>query len=358
MNAFDDSRLDDPVALAAADHLLRRLAGAGARVRAEIDASAPVLEKLGTDGFRPRAVVAAGRDARLVRAVLEPVCPVPFVAWPGPGLPGWAGALDLVVVLGGMDPDPGSVSAASEAVRRGCGLMVACPEDSPIAQASAASRHAIRLPSQSDDQLAAAVAVLQALHQLELGPAVEALAVAATLDDVAVACSPNNDVATNPAKDLALMLADAMPLVWGGSVLAARAARRVVEAVRLASGRPALAADAGHLLPVLVSQRPRDLFADPFDEPTDLRPGLVILDDGGDDPPVVTTRRKLEEAAERHDVRVHVVSHATGSDVARYAALMQSGRYAAAYLGIGLQRYGNADDDENGTGNPAEDPAW
>jgi hypothetical protein len=359
MSFFDDSRLDDPAALEATDHLLRRLAGAGARVRAEIDASEEVLSQLDADGFRPRAIVAAGRDARLVRAVLEPVCPVPFVAWPGPGLPGWTGPLDLVIVLGGNTEDPGAMSAASEAVRRGCGLMVASPEDSPVAQASAGSRHAIRLPSQSDDQLAAAVAVLQGLHQLELGPAVDADAVAAMLDEVAIECSPNNDVASNPAKDLSLMLADALPLVWGGSVLAARAARRVVEAMRLASGRPALAADAGHLLPVLANQPLRDVFADPFDKAEELRPGLVILDDGIDDPSVTDTRRQLEEKAERHDVRVHVVTQANGTDVARYAALTQHGRYAAAYLGIGLGRYGTpVEEAPSVPGNPAEDPAW
>ena len=116
MSSFDDSRLDDPAALEATDHLLRRLAGAGARVRAEIDAAEEVLSKLDSDGFRPRAIVAAGRDARLVRAVLEPVCPVPFVAWPGPGLPGWAGPLDLVIVLGGTAADQEAMSAAV----RGC----------------------------------------------------------------------------------------------------------------------------------------------------------------------------------------------------------------------------------------------
>jgi nucleotide-binding universal stress UspA family protein len=179
------------------------------------------------------------------------------------------------------------------------------------------------------------------------------------LDDVAIECSPNNDVASNPAKDLALMLADALPLVWGGSVLAARAARRVVEAVRLASGRPALAADAGHLLPVLKTQPPRDVFADPFDQAEELRPGLVILDDGIDDPGVTETRRQLEEKAEQHDIRVHVVRQAAGTDVARYAALTQHGRYAAAYLGLGLGRYGTPVGEAPGLpGNPAEDPAW
>ena len=352
---FDDTRLDDPAALRAADQQLRRLAEAGARVRAELDAATPVLAALGTDGFRPRALVAAGRDARLIRAVLEPVCPVPFVAWPGPSLPGWAGALDLVVVLAGATADPGSVSAVTEAVRRGCGLMVACPDESPVSEAAGGSRHAIRLPSQSDDTLAAAVAVLQALHLLDLGPAVEGDAVANTLDDVAVECSPNRDVAANPAKDLALMLADALPLVWGGSVLAARAGRRVVEAIRLASGRPALAADAEHLLPVLANQPPRDLFADPFDQDEEqLRPGLVVLDDGADDPSILDTRQSLLDTAERHDVRVHMVTYANGTDVARYAALTNSGRYAATYLGIGLRRYGITYPAED----PADGPAW
>jgi hypothetical protein len=191
---------------------------------------------------------------------------------------------------------------------------------------------------------------------MELGPVVDAKAVAALLDDVAIECSPNNDVASNPAKDLALMLADALPLVWGGSVLAARAARRVVEALRLASGRPALAADAGHLLPVL-NQPPRDVFADPFDKPAELRPGLLILDDGVDDAGVAEHRRQLEQKAERHDV--HVVTQANGTDIARYAALTQQGRYAAAYLGIGLGRYGTeATETPIVPGNPAVDPAW
>ena len=63
---------------------------------------------------------------------------------------------------------------------------------------------------------------------------------------------------------LAIALADTNPLVWGGSVLAARAARRVAESIRRASGRTALAGDAEHLLPVIEAARPRDVFDDPF----------------------------------------------------------------------------------------------
>src|SRR3954464_11024487 len=117
-----------------------------------------------------------------------------------------------------------------------------------------------------------------------LGPQTDAEEVAKALDDVAVSCSPFRDLSVNPAKMLAIALADATPLVWGGSVLAARAARRIAESMRRASGRTALAGDAEHLLPVIASAPAHDVFEDPFadpgDEPADLRPALVVLDDG------------------------------------------------------------------------------
>src|SRR5580692_8440036 len=106
---FDDTRLDDPESLAEVDTALRGLAEAGARVRHEVNAATDAMAALG-DLLRPRAVVAAGADARLLRAVLEPWCPVPFVAWPGPSLPGWAGALDLVVVIAPGSHNPEAAS--------------------------------------------------------------------------------------------------------------------------------------------------------------------------------------------------------------------------------------------------------
>ena len=106
---FDDTLLDDPDALLAADTELRRIAESGARVRRETDAAAEQLTMLDNTS-RPRAIVAAGSGGRLLRAVLEPSCPVPFVAWSGPGLPGWAGPLDLVVIAA-----PGAVDRATSA---------------------------------------------------------------------------------------------------------------------------------------------------------------------------------------------------------------------------------------------------
>jgi hypothetical protein len=263
---------------------------------------------------------------------------VPFVAWPGPSLPGWAGALDLVVVLAPEGSDTGSASAVAEAVRRGCTLVVACPPRSLVAE-HAAGRHSTVLPTSSGDQLATAVVMLEFLEHLDLGPATDPEAVAAALDEVAVSCSPYRDIANNPAKMLAIALAETTPLVWGGTVLAARAARRIAESVRRSSGRGALAADAEHLLPVIAAAKQRDVFADPFadQDDGDLRPALVVLDDGSADASVREQRGRLTHAAQQRGVRVETVSATeAGNDVARYAALLATGTYAAAYLGVGL----------------------
>lgn len=337
---FDDSRLDDEEALGRADHVLRELAEAGSRVRREADAAheaiaAAVAANAGE--ARPRAVVAAGPDSRLLRAVLEPWCPVPFVAWPGPSLPGWAGTLDLVVVLAPEGGDSGTASAVAEAVRRGCQLVVACPPRSVVAE-HAAGRYTTILPATSGDQLATAVVMLEFLDGLDLGPEADAEAVATALDDVAIECSPYKDLSINPAKLLAIALADSVPLVWGGSILAARAARRVAESFRRSSGRAALAADAEHLLPVLTAARTRDVFADPFDaEDGDLGPALIILDDGSVDASVREQRGRLTHVAQERGVRVETVTSDAGNEVARYAWLLATGTYAAAYLGVGLE---------------------
>src|SRR3954464_14181539 len=240
---FDDSRLDDEAALSSADHVLRPLAEAGARVRREVGGAADAIEEAGAKAAadaRPRAVVAAGPDSRLLRAVLEPWCPVPFVAWPGPSLPGWAGGLGPGVVLAPDGSDSGAASAVAEAVRRGCRVVVACPPSSMVAE-HAAGRDSTVLPTSPGDQLATAVVMLQFLDRLDLGPDADPESVAQALDDVAIACSPYRDLAVNPAKMMAIALGESTPLLGGGSVLAARAARRVAESIRRSSGRTALA---------------------------------------------------------------------------------------------------------------------
>lgn len=338
MAEFDDARLEDSAALEGADGLLRRLAGAGARVRIEADKSAGPIASL--EPAKPRAIIAAGVEARLIRAMLEPTSPVPFVAWPRHGLPGWVGPLDLVVIMAPDGGTPDLVATVREAVRRGCLLLIACPPRSSIAE-HAGSRGTTLLPTSTGDSLAVAVQVLTALCRMHLGPEVDPLTVADAMDRIAEECSPRASLAVNPAKDLAVAMADAQPLVWGGSVLAARASRRVAEALRAATGRPALSADSAELQIVIDAAPERDPFADPFEAAgSDRRPMLLILDDGLGDDAVHVARNRLQGLAEFRDVRVNLVTHHDGSELERYASLLQTGWFAAAYLEVGL-----ADDD-------------
>jgi hypothetical protein len=239
------------------------------------------------------------------------------------------------VVLAPDGSDPGAAAAVAEASRRGCQVVVAAPQASLVGE-HATGRDTTLLPAQTTDQLALAVVMLGFLDQVRLGPGTDAEAVAAALDEVAVACSPYRDLAVNPAKALAIALADSTPLVWGGSALAARAARRVAESLRRASGRTAIGADADHLLPVLEAARPRDVFADPFDGGGESRPALVVLDDGDTEPILVEQRRRLVTVADGRGIRVEVVTATGEAEVARYASLLLQGSYGAEYLRLGL----------------------
>jgi len=321
---FDDSLLDDAGALARSERL-RHLALTGARLRRDhTDEMASVVE--GLSGVRPRSVLVTGAEARLVRAVVEPFCPVPCVAWAMPGLPPWAGSLDLVIVLAGLDSR--LLPACLEALKRGSLLFVVAPQGSPLLDESTS---VAMIPTQDDDPFVAALLVLKVLDLLGLGPALDLDEVADALDSVAESCGPRYGLDANPAKNLACALADHVPLIWGGSVLAARASRRVAEALREATALPALAADDEALLPLILGSRPRDVFADPFEDGSgSMEYCLLILDDGE----YTLQAVDLAQIAEARNLRVEHIRSVPGNPVVRYASLLNQGLFAAAYLGL------------------------
>ncbi|NLE96848.1 MAG: hypothetical protein GX596_02515 [Propionibacterium sp.] len=333
VTVFDDSRLESPDLID--DEGLRNLATSGARIRRAAHPEAlPHLSR----ADRPRGVLAIGPEARLVRAVLEPVCPVPFMAWPGPGLPAWVGPLDLVVIIGDGAPYSWLVDAGSAAARRGARILVAAPERSELARVTQSSGTTLLL-SDGVDATSSAVAVIDLLGQLGIGPAVNLEQVAEAADLVAEECSPVRDLSNNPGKELALQLADHIPLIWGGTVLAGRASRRISEAIRRVSGLPTLAADASEVLAVLRGVERRDPFADPEDGVGN-DPVLVLLDAdkaGRHEGPMA---EELERVADAVGVRVARITSGdaalTSSDVERYVRLLAYGLYGAEYLRIGL----------------------
>jgi len=322
---FDESRLDDPAALGEYGPLYR-LATTGARLREE-SAEEVAGAVAALSDVRPRCVVVIGAEAELI-ATVAAASPVPLVAWTAPGLPTWAGPLDLVVVLAGADE--AELAQCVEAGRRGAMLLVVAAQTSPVIDRFGPAPVVV---TRDDDDLVAALLGLTVLERLGLAPGAAVGAVADACDAAAELSGPRHELGRNPAKELACALADRVPLVYGGSALAGLAAGRIAQALRQATGRPAVAAGAAGLAPLIEAVRPGNLFDDPVEGgQAGWDVCLVCLDEGSPDPGA----DHLTGLAVPRRVRVETIRETARSPVQRYVGLLQSGRYAAAYLGLCL----------------------
>ena len=130
MPVLDEARIDDEEAIAALDsrQTLRSLAMAGAQVRQAIDLTADAgVQRVG-GGDRPRSVLVASLGGSAVVAdvlelLAEPGSPVPVHVRRNLPLPGWVGALDLVVAVSQSGRAEGPLALAAEAARRGASLL-------------------------------------------------------------------------------------------------------------------------------------------------------------------------------------------------------------------------------------------
>lgn len=239
--AIPSSRPDDLTDVDRADPggMLLAVASAPAQVReAATLATEAGLERLAAGG-RPRAVVVAGMGGSgiagdVLAAVAGPGCPVPIFTHRGYGLPGWVGAADLVISVSCSGSTEETVSAAEEAIRRGCQLLAVGGAGSTLAE-QAAQAGAPFVPVRGDRQpraslWALSIPLIVAGDRLGLlaVPAEVFEATARRLELAATSCRPANETFINPAKALALDLAGSLPMVWGSSMLAGTAAYRMV----------------------------------------------------------------------------------------------------------------------------------
>ncbi|MEI2765996.1 MAG: SIS domain-containing protein [Dermatophilaceae bacterium] len=374
MPALDEALLDDEGALAALDSrgALRALATAGAQVRQAVDlcADAGVARLAGTD--RPRSVLVAALGGSAVVAdvlglLAEPGSPVPVNSRQGMPLPGWVGALDLVVAVSHSGRAPGPLALAAEAARRGASLLTVGAPDSPLADVCARAR-GIQVDVPADrtstrtalwSLLAPVVCAADAMGLVEAGPDVLAR-VADRLDAAAEALRPSSEAFVNPAKSLALDLAGGIPVVLGDGPLGGVAARRVAAMLARTARLPVMAGelpdtafdvvalfDGPYTQAWADARRGRadgldELFRDPYlDGEPDPRLRLLALRDADAGEATDAARAELAEAvaATAREAGVRVIEHTAqpGHPLERWADLVSLGDFAATYLALGLR---------------------
>jgi glucose/mannose-6-phosphate isomerase len=232
-------RLDNVTLLEAADPsgMLRQVASSAAQVRESARAAHEAdLSELIAAG-RPRAIVVTGMGGsgiagEVLAAVAGPGCPVQVTTVHDYRLPGWVGAADLVIAVSCSGATEETLSAAGEAVRRGCHLLGVGGLDSPLAAMATQARaafipvKAIGMPRSMLWGLSVPLVVAASKLGLFDMPADAYEAAAAELERVAHLCRPDSEAFVNPAKGLALELSGTLPMIWGTSPLAGVAAFR------------------------------------------------------------------------------------------------------------------------------------
>jgi hypothetical protein len=356
---LDDSLLSDARALMTLDSggVLRAAATAGAQVRS-VAQGALEVGVVDLEGTRPRALVLLRRPGASVSAVgmiaalLGPSCPVPIV--PSDTVPAWVGPLDVVVAHTADGGDVELADSVARAVGRGAEVVLSAPADGPVASAGAGRARLVEpripVPPGLDLPRALAVglvtsAVLGLLGGLE--PHLEPLA--DVLDAEAERNQPGHDPFMNPAKSLALRLAEHTPLICGADPLAAAVAGHAATALATHAGVVAFASDLAGTANATALLRARDraehdIFHDPFDDPAP--PGaqavrLVLIGTGEVDPGTVALRHMALRGLGRDRAAAEVV-HPVDEvpHGARHAGLLRAGLLAsrfdvaAVYLGL------------------------
>ncbi len=362
---IDESRLDDPEALQRLDSwgVLRALAGAGADVRrTRVLAAEAGVDRLADEG-RPRAVlVASVGGAAAVGDVVEllagPSSPVAVATRPNVPLPGWVGPLDLVVAVTASGRAPGPVALAAEAGRRGAALLTVGEAGSPLHDVCARA-HGVHVdpgvPAQRRSSLWSLMipALLGLARARVIDPVDDVLDdVADALDAAAGSFRPASEAFVNPAKDLALFLADTVPVVLGDGPLTGVAAGRAAATLARTAHIPAtwgVLPDAASQVvacfdgPYAGGPGSQDLFADPFiDGPPERRLALLMFRDVLPDPvePGDADRHNLAQAvlesAGESGVAVRSVETEDRAPLARLAGVLALADYTATYLALAL----------------------
>jgi glucose/mannose-6-phosphate isomerase len=344
-------RLDDPALLEAADPggMLRQVASSAAQVRTAVQITGEADLDGVTSGGRPRAIVVTGMGGsgvagEVLAAVAGQGCPAQVAVVHDYRLPGWVGAADLVIAVSCSGGTEETLSAAREAVRRGCRLIAVGGKGSPLTDLAEQAR-APFVPVQSAGQprstlwaLSVPLLVIASrLGVLELPPD-SCESAASALERISHLCRPDSESFVNPGKALALEIAGRLPMIWGTSPLTGVAAYRFACQLNENGKYPGVYGvlpEANHNQVVG--------FDGPFapgspDVPAGGGPAvplrLVLLRDTQEHPQVTRRREESARLATDRGIEVTELAAEGSQPLERLASLVQLIDYATVYLGI------------------------
>lgn len=358
MTLSAQERLDDLSLLEAADpgSVLRQVASAAAQVRTSARVTAETDLGAVTSAGRPRSIVVTGMGGSGVAGeVLSAVCgsgsASPVIAQHDYRLPGWVGAADLVIAVSCSGTTEETLSAAEEAVRRGCPLLGVGGAGSPLALLAEQAR-APFVPVQPAGMprftlWGLAVPLMVIADRLGVAdiPADALETAAADLERVSHLCRPDSESFVNPAKTLALELDGTLPVIWGSSPLTGVAATRFACQLNENAKYPAIPGvlpEANHNQVVVFDGpfAPWSANGPQVLDDEDPRPAvplrLVLLRDSEEHPQVTRRREVSAELAEQHGIGVTELAADGETALQRLAGLLQLIDYAAVYLGIAI----------------------
>jgi glucose/mannose-6-phosphate isomerase len=351
-------RLDDLSQLEAADPggMLRQAASAAAQVRTSARVTAETDLGAVTSAGRPRSIVVTGMGGsgvagEVLAAVCGPGSASPVLAQHDYRLPGWVGAADLVIAVSCSGTTEETLSAAREAVRRGCPLVGVGRAGSPLAQLAEQAR-APFIPVQPAGMprftlWGLAVPLMQIADRLGVAdiPADALETAAAELERVSHLCRPDSESFVNPAKTLALELDGTLPMIWGSSPLTGVAATRFACELNENAKYPAIPGvlpEANHNQVVVFDGpfAPWSANGPQVLDDEDPRPAvplrLVLLRDSEEHPQVTRRREVSAELAGQHGIGVTELAAEGETALQRLAGLLQLIDYATVYLGIAI----------------------
>ncbi|MEP6851895.1 MAG: SIS domain-containing protein [bacterium] len=371
--------LDSQDAVAARDpgRMLWLLATAGAQVRRAVETVERWSPETLSEDIAPRSLlIVTDPSASLAASVLAELAGerVPVIDWRGAQLPRWAGPTDVLLAADIDGRHSRVADLVAEGDRRGLRVVAVAPERSPVAAAAARSRLVPIEPVTTRrvalwTLLAPLLLAADALGVASIG-AQRLIEVADALDTMAEACRPSSDAFTNPAKQLAVELAESEAMIAGVGPLSAIAARWMGSSLAVLAGLSATTVElpddiavGGALLEIppsgaLGATTDPDFFRDRTQPEVTRRRRVVFVFERN--PADVTVGRPAvelvdepwptvspwDEGAERAAIVLEQVAAARGlvtstvdtparDRLARFAAATSFGDFAAAYAAIG-----------------------